>query len=314
VKQIPNLREVPELPDEVVQAGLNGNLVLFVGAGVSVLVGLPSWKELAYGALQRLRVRGVLDFSELDQLMALDPRKQLSIAEMIAGRSELGNDLMTFFKESVEGDSIYKVINDMGCVCVTTNYDELLSPRFREVDDKVPDATSVKPQPVRRIHTKNDFLAKCLNEPGTVVHLHGAISAPEEMVVTTRQYLEHYDDQNVQHFLGELFARKTVLFIGYGLEEAEILEHILRRGSARATHDRRRFTLQGYFRSQDPLYRRLHEYYDSSFGVNVLGFIRDYHDYNQQKDILKAWATQIKVRRPPLDEDMDFLNKVLGNG
>jgi len=42
------MSKAPELtdeflpPDEIVQAGLNGDLVLFVGAGASMLLGLPS--------------------------------------------------------------------------------------------------------------------------------------------------------------------------------------------------------------------------------------------------------------------------------
>ena len=67
------------------------------------------------------------------------------------------------------------------------------------------------------------------------------------MVVTTKEYLEHYDHDNVQQFLGELFEKKTVVFLGYGLEELEMLEHILRRGQVKQTGDRRRFAVQGFF-------------------------------------------------------------------
>ena len=48
--------------------------------------------------------------------------------------------------------------------------------------------------------------------------------------MTTPQYLTHYEDNRVQEFLDELFERHTVLFVGYGLEEWEILERILRKG------------------------------------------------------------------------------------
>jgi hypothetical protein len=51
----PDLREVPDLPEEIRQAALDGDLVLFVGAGVSMLVGLPSWDGLAWKALKDLR-------------------------------------------------------------------------------------------------------------------------------------------------------------------------------------------------------------------------------------------------------------------
>jgi len=172
---------------------------------------------------------------------------------------------------------------------------------------------SVKPKEVVRIYNKSDFFAKHLDEPGTVVHLHGAISSPKTMVVTTKDYLEHYDDENVQHFLGELFAKKVLLFIGYGLEEAEILEHILRRGAAKLTKDRRRFALQGYFIGQDPLYKNLHQYYEKSFGVHLIGFVRDHKDFNQQEHIMKTWASQIQIKKPTLDADIARMNEVLGS-
>ena len=313
------MREIPELPDEVVQAGLNGELVFFVGAGASMLLGLPSWGELAWQALQTLRKKHLLNFAELEQLKNLEPKKQLSIAKLIAKENEIDLDLTAHLKGKEEGNSIYKAINDMGCVCVTTNYDELLAPRFSEIDDDPlkpaeVKAQTVKPQVVKRICDKSSFLAKCLDEPGTVVHLHGAISRPESMVVTTKEYLEHYDHENVKHFLGELFTKKIVLFIGYGLEEAEILEHILRRGEVKSTHDRRRFALQGYFLNQERLYGYLHQYYEKSFGVHVIGFVRDHEDYDQQEAILRAWAPQIKVRKPPLANDIALMDEVLSRG
>lgn len=318
MSKAPDLREIPELPDEIVQAGLNGELILFVGAGISILQGLPSWGGLASLVLANLLDKRLLNFSELEQLKALDPKKQLSIAKLILEENQLNLDLPNAFKEKVEGIGIYKSINDIGCACVTTNYDELLSPWLKEnKDDPVKlgseKTLSIKPPEPTRYSHKSDLLAKHLDAPGTVVHLHGSINKPETMVLTTKDYLEHYDHENVKYFLGELFAKKVVLFIGYGLEEAEILEHILRRGAVKSTMDRRRFALQGYFRSQDPLYRNLHLYYEKSFGVHLIGYVRDHKDYYQQEAIFKDWAPQIQVKKPTLDADVALMNEVLGN-
>ncbi len=131
------------------------------------------------------------------------------------------------------------------------------------------------------------------------------------MIVTTKDYLEHYDHENVQEFLGDLFEKKTILFLGYGLEEAEVLEHILRRGAVKPTRDRRRFALQGFFLSQKPLYENLHTYYEKSFGVHLLGFVRDHENYKRLEAIIKTWENQIVVSKPPLAVDHDFMNEVL---
>jgi hypothetical protein len=201
---------------------------------------------------------------------------------------------------------VYSYLNKIGCTCVTTNYDELLSPHYYQKTDG-----STTASPVTRVSQKEDLHASHLNTPGTVVHLHGSVSKPETMVVTTKQYLEHYDHETVQYFLGELFRKKTVLFIGYRLEEAEILEHILRRGGVKDSRVKKRFLLQGFFRSQDPLYKMLHEYYTRSFGVHLIGFLRDHNDYNQLEEIAKAWSEQIEVRPPALVEDLEFMDEVL---
>lgn len=302
----PDLREIFGPPDEIVQAGLNGDLVFFIGAGASMLLGLPSWSGLAAKSLEDLRQHGYLNYSEIEQLYGLDPKKQLSIAYSIADDNKYNLDLTKYLLGKNEGDNIYKAINDIGCSCVTTNYDELLAPRFVDTKDGSKTATSVK-----RVFEREKFFAKLLNEPGTVVHLHGAISNPETMIVTTKHYLEHYDHENVKEFLGELFEKKTILFLGYGLEEAEVLEHILRRGSVKSTHDRRRFALQGFFLSQRPLYENMHAYYEKSFGVHMLGFVRDHENYNGLEAIIKQWKNQIVVVKPPLAVDHDFMNEVL---
>ncbi|MFH1963420.1 MAG: SIR2 family protein [bacterium] len=302
----PDLREIIDPPDEIVQAGLNGDLVFFVGAGASMLLGLPSWSGLTEKAFEELRQHGYLNYSEIEQLKSLDPKKQFSIAYSIAKDNRYELDLTKHLSGKSEGDSIYNAINNIGCSCVTTNYDELLAPRFLDNKDGSTTAALVK-----RVYDKEQFFAKLLNEPGTVVHLHGAISKPETMIVTTKDYLEQYDHENIQEFLGELFEKKTILFLGYGLEEAEVLEHILRRGSVKVTSERRRFALQGYFLSQKPLYENLHTYYKKTFGVHLLGFIRDHENYKCLEAIIKTWANKIVVRKPPLAVDHDFMDEVL---
>ena len=307
MSKVQDLREIFDPPDEIIQAGLNGELILFVGSGVSMLLGLPSWDELSNKVLDELREKKFLNYSEIEMIKSLNPKKKLSIADLIAHENRVELDFKKHLTGKIEGDSIYKAINDIGCPCVTTNYDELLAPRFIETKDG-----STTAAPIVRITERDKLFAKLLNEPGTVVHLHGAISKPETMILTTKQYLEHYDHENVQKFLSELFKKKTILFLGYGLEEAEILEYILRKGSAKKeTKDRRRFMLQAFFCSQKPLYNNLHMYYEKSFGVYLLGVLKDYENYKCLEKIVESWANQIEIRKPALTNDVDFMDEVL---
>ena len=298
------------MPLEVIQAGLNGNLIFFVGSGVSIMLDLPSWSGMAQQALADLTSAGIIDYSESEQLKYLDPKKLLSIVKFIADDHKIPLDLSKKLKEKSEDESIYKTLNDIGCTCVTTNYDLLLDPRYQEQKNEEP--SSIAPKKSVRFYNKDDFKPRYLTEPGNVIHLHGSIEDVDNMIVSTKEYLEHYDDPQVQTFLKELFDKYVILFLGYGLEEAEILEHILRRGGAsKKNTERRLFVLQGYFNSQEPLHKYMHLYYDKSFGVNLIGFIRDYKNYHQQEEIIKDWASKLNIRKPELTVDLDFMNEVL---
>ena len=306
--KVPNLREVIDPPEEVIQAALHGELILFVGAGASRLIDLPSWKSLANLAFKELCRNELLNFSEIEQLKVLEPRKQLSIAKLIANDNDTQLNLHKHFPNKSEHDTIYQALNDIGCTCVTTNYDLMLSPRFNESGDN-----STTASPRTRICEANKVYPQLLDDPGNVIHLHGCITKPGTMIVTTKDYLKHYDNENIQAFLNDLFARKTVVFIGYGLEEAEILEHILRRGSVTASNQRKRFALQGFFESQYPLYSMLHRYYKESFGVELLGFLRDHIDYNCQIRIIEDWSSKLQVNKPPLATDVALINEVFSD-
>jgi hypothetical protein len=170
---------VPELiddfspPEEIVQAGLNGDLILFVGAGASMLLGLPSWNGLAMKVLEDLCQAGYLNYSELEQLQMLDAKKQLSIAQLIAKDKSYDLKINRYLTGVAEGDSIYKALNDIGCPCVTTNYDELLSPRYLETKDG-----STTPVPVNRVSEREKFFAYLLNEPEVIMFTgrHGKVT------------------------------------------------------------------------------------------------------------------------------------------
>ncbi|MBK6864415.1 MAG: SIR2 family protein [Ideonella sp.] len=62
-----------------------------------------------------------------------------------------------------------------------------------------------------------------LTERGAVIHLHGSYTDPSSMVVSLKDYIEHYAALRVQAFLSAMFKSHTVLFVGYGLAELEVL-------------------------------------------------------------------------------------------
>ncbi|MCY3627111.1 MAG: SIR2 family protein [Gammaproteobacteria bacterium] len=305
--KVPELREWISVPEEVVQAAKSGELVMFIGAGVSMRVNLPSWQEFAYLVLDNLTTKGLLNHNQLKLLKNLEPRKILSIARNIERETETNLDYVQYFNPKEFTSEIYKSLNLLQCTYVTTNYDLLLEPTV-----EYPERDRSGPKKIERITSPDNMLCSFLDQPGNVIHLHGAIEPPKTMVISTEEYLQLYAHVNVQKFLEYLFSRKTVVFVGYGLEETELLEHILRRGSAKPGSDERKlFALKGYYSHQEPIYQQLFKYYKTTFGLNQLGFLLDTKHFELLDDILKDWVKEIKVQPVPLSHHVNMLDEML---
>lgn len=312
MNRIPDLREKILLPNEIKQAAQDSKLVLFIGAGISRLVGLPSWGELAEKTLKGLCEKGYLNYAETDQLKHLDPKQIFSIAELV-DKKGFKKEIATHLKKP-ESEGIYKIINKIGCVCVTTNYDELLTPSHSSTTDgSEPLGES------SRVENPEEISIHHLNEPGTIIHLHGYKDKPDTMVVTTEDYLNHYNLENIQKFLEFLFREKIVVFLGYGLKEMEILEYILRQRNTKNVDKSKylstpmHFNVQGFFSNQKSLYEHLYRYYEKTFKVKTLGFIRDYEDHKAIEYVIKNWANQIDIPPASLHRDIEFMKEVLSN-
>ncbi len=288
----PDLRPVPGLPDELQQAALDGNLVLFVGAGTSRLVECPSWEGLADKVLDQLvqdgkRVPNGIDYYELSQIKSIpDPKKKLAIARIIAKEKKINLNYKKIFDIEVKNPNIYSYLNKFNCTFVTTNYDKFLKPESRKKE----------PEENWRFYREEALLRANLDVIGNVTHLHGCIKDDSKMVITTRDYLSHYAEPAVVEFLKYLFAKKTILFLGYGLEEIEILEYIYRRSSAaerESSLHKKRFILQGFFKAETALVEMLKKYYRETFNAELIDYPRDEKDYAFIEDILAAWSDKL---------------------
>jgi len=298
------LNPIPTLPEELKQAALDGTLVIFVGNGASRLLDCPSWDGLADSVLRQLAQAEIINYGTIQRLQNLEAKKKISVAVQIASDESYPIDYKTALKADDSKSKIYSHINTIGCAYVTTNYDLLINPSTKSRD-------KTKIESIQRLYWPEQFLAGKLRESCTVIHLHGCLEDTKSMILTTRQYLEHYEKEFVQDFLEDMFKRHTVLFIGYGLEETEILEYILRRGRVSDESTPRRFMLQGFFSDSQKLYELLHKYYLTSFGVHLRGFLLDRREHLQLEYVMEDWSPQLDVRPPSLLSDIEFIEEVL---
>jgi SIR2-like protein len=314
------LLSIPGVPDGLREAAQRGILIPFIGAGASRLAGCPSWAEFADAALKCLIYDGKFTYSQLDQIQHLHPRVKLSLARTLASEKSTTIDFRNLLhpkarREHKRGCRLYNSLFALGKTFVTTNYDEWLDERFPEpTPSAIPSTQPADTPPVdsiRVVHKVDELLPALLSEPNTVVHLHGSLLDPAGMILTTHDYVRHYandrlsgdpqKENRVLTFLDFLFKNKTVLFIGYGLDELEILEYVILKAGRPAGapgREPRHYILQGFFSHEEALLRTLKSYYLSECDIQLIPFRRDDKDWDQLLDVLEDFARRIPASAP----------------
>lgn len=311
---------IPAVPDGVREASQRGTLIPFIGAGASVIAGCPRWAQFADSALAQFVERAKISHAEIAQINHLNPRVKLSIARGLEVEHGIPIDFRKLLhpsgrNDNLKGRELYGSLSKLGKTFVTTNYDEWLDEEIDTSDLRMDAATNpmVAPEPKSRnvYHKVEDLTAANLNQPNTVIHLHGSLLDSDGMVLTTQDYVRHYAndrmsgdpalENRVLTFLENLFKQKTVLFIGYGLEELEILEYVIlkaRRIRASDQIEAKHFLLQGFFSHEEGLMRSLKHYYLRECGIQLIPFLRDQRDWDQLLDVLKEFARLAPASAP----------------
>ena len=196
-----------EMPNEIVEAAIEGNLVLFCGAGIST----ESKNVLPYSFYtsikSELSVDEDLSFSQLMQRYCEQPngRKKLlnSIRkrfEYIKSFPELERIASSFHRELAE---IYQIKT-----IITTNWDTY----FEDYCSAIP------------ITIPEDFAFWDDNER-YVLKIHGSINNLSTLIATEDDYLKCYDSLQkgaIGATLKHILTTKTVVFIGFSFGDDDL--------------------------------------------------------------------------------------------
>jgi hypothetical protein len=329
------IKAFPDIPSSLIEAATRGTLVPFIGAGVSQLAGCPRWSEFADKVLDHLVQKAVLTPAQRSQLSALTPRVKLSVAKIAAQREGIEIDYASILQKTADwhanqsGREIYGHISALSKRFVTTNYDEWLDLVFPRIElggeeDGAHGEDRREELKRKKLHRPEDMTADNFREPNTVVHLHGALEDPEGMILSTRDYLERYandrhrvggeGENRVLSFLEFLFKTKNILFIGYGLEELEILEYvILKTGQRDGQRDLepRHYILQGFFSFESDICHALQEYFLKQCGIQLIPFSRDKEDWRQLIQVLEKFASALPENDPMIAQDLKDMEALI---
>lgn len=292
------------LPPDVKDAVSRGQLVVFVGAGASRLLGCAGWDELARSLISACHETGYITFKEMETLAREpDHRKSISICHYIIAKKNKNPRLFSKYlkkalkpkKALVRDIPIYKELYDLGAIFVTTNADDLFDKLF------IKQAVIYHPE---------DF-PKDLFDRTKLYHLHGTIHDDKSWVFSVDEYIRHYRRDQVQGFLRKLFSDYTVLFVGYGLEELQLLEYLIitnNRNNGIARH----FYLMPMYEGEDHLLEFQQAYFQK-LGINVIAYDISKYGYQQLYEVIKRWRTEIRLTTSSLVATLGIIEQAVAS-
>ena len=191
-------------PEALLNALQDGRLVVFAGAGVSMgpPAGLPSFRKLAEQVAEGTG-ESIAESETDDQFLGRLEDRKVQIHQRAADILQRSN-----LEPNTLHRSLLRLFKKTGPVrIVTTNFDCLFE-QAAEAGDLFQTKPKVFEAPVLPLGSRFQG----------IVHLHGSVQEPEEMVLTHRDFGRAYlteEDGWARRFLVSLFAEYTVLFVGY---------------------------------------------------------------------------------------------------
>ncbi len=221
-------------PGPLLNALRDGELVVFAGAGVSMgePACLPNFKHLAQMIAQE-GVQELQDGEEIDRFLGRLQHEGVKVHERAAE---------VLFREGLEATeqhrNLLRLYPDGGPVrVVTTNFDLLFEQAAEDLFGSVPEVFRAPALPLGR-------------QFNGIIHLHGAVSTPSEMVITDENFGRAYMTEGwAARFLVELFSNFTILFVGYSYDDT-IMRYLTRALPPRETDRRFALTQETGFNAQ----------------------------------------------------------------
>lgn len=188
-------------------------VMLFIGAGISASIGLPSWSELI-GELGKTAGCEASVFSEYgDNMLLAEYTESLEngkIQEIFSEKWDINKNLE--LKKALEDSEIYKYIMELDCpVIYTTNFDHMIEEYYKWKKKNIHVVYSI------------DHFENAEQKSPRLMKFHGDIENKDSVVLTESQYFKRMDYQSCMDIqLQADLLKFNVLFLGYSLSDINI--------------------------------------------------------------------------------------------
>lgn len=300
----------------------NEKLAFFIGAGVSKLLNIPLWNELADEAINYLKDKHHINQTEASMLKSekYSAKQVMSIFEQIITDKK---EFKSFYKKYLSGtntetENPYELLFQIekalakSIIKISTNIDLEWENVLKNKSEKQQQEQSREGQTTygQLFYTQTQYsnFNKGQKLEGNVLYqIHGSLHDLGIASITTSQYVNNYrEDKGLKGFLEDLFKDYIVLFIGSGMQEFEILEHCLKEQS-QTEH----YALIGTQMGEDNLFR-IKKAYFKDINIKAIPFYLDFQGYNRLLLVLKSWENEIiSFKEKQFYDDIKLIDEVL---
>ena len=203
---------LPDPPTGLVAACLDGDCVVYAGAGLSAQAGYPTWQPFVEDFLKWARETGAVEqgFGEsLDAAMQAGQVNTVADALInVVGRDNVMKRLADAFGAQHRLPDAHRLLKRIPlCAALTTNFDTLLERTYPEAAERVftpKDAERL----IEQLSRRQFFIGK----------LYGTLSQPDTVLFGPAEYSETISrNLTFSQFMEGLFVSRTLLFIGSSL-------------------------------------------------------------------------------------------------
>jgi hypothetical protein len=308
---ISEIPEVPKVPKEIIDAVNSETLAVFIGAGVSRLIGCMGWGQLAQNLVNRCFTTkkedgsGLINFKEKETLIQnKDHKKTITICYYLLKE----NDFETVFRDELEkslkaneelikSQDIYKELYKLRGLFITTNIDEHFDGKF---------------DPTRIVWREEDFHQPSKIDRPKLYHIHGSFKYKDSIIFTVPQYIKRYNNQTFKKFLEKIFEEYTVLFVGYGMAEFELLDFLITKFDSKKEKELKHFILLPFYRGEENILE-IERYYYNSMGIEVIPYEKDKKGYGQLYEVIKSWNIEINQVSTYLYDTYNEIDDIVNN-
>lgn len=310
------------IPSELREALFsNEKLAFFVGAGVSRLLEIPLWAELAGHVIDYLKDNNHLNHNESARLQGekYTSRQIISIFHRIVKDK---NKIRKFYEKYLTGQGNkngdpYELLFELEEALakpifkISTNIDLEWEKILKDKADKQKQNQNSQGQtsPLALCYEQTQYEGFQYDQEAVnniLYQIHGSMHNLDGAVITTSQYVNNYRDENgLKGFLEKIFKERVVLFIGSGIQEFEILEHCLEQSPFE------HFALVGTQVGEENLFRVKKAYF-SEIRIKALPYYLDFQGYDRLLFVLRSWVDEVRsAKKKQFYDDIKLIDEVL---